>query len=166
MKGNKHILLLLGLFLFTPRLALSAEHNLMIPQGIQIGIGTFDVVKRVNRAITGDFRLIGPAYSKYWSLAAGYGQNFEGPNWIYVGTQGEFFPKKPYGLSLLLSASYYNAAGKAELGSKLEFFESLEWYYKLNDRYSIGLALQHLSNADIGFTNPGVENVLIIFRIR
>lgn len=157
----RFVISLLAMLLFG-----SSSMSEELGQGIQLGLGAFDSVKRVNRAWMGDFRLIGPSYSKYWSLAAGYGQNFEGPNWVYAGTQGEFFPRKPYGVSLLVAASYYNADGKAELGSKLEFFESLEIYYKLNSRYSLGLALQHLSNADIGSTNPGVENVLVTFRIR
>ncbi len=52
---------------------------------------------------------------------------------------------------------YYDDGNGKKLGNKLEFRTTLELSYQLDNDDRIGFSLGHISNANIGNKNPGVE---------
>ena len=73
------------------------------------------------------------------------------------------------GLSLIpsFSAGIYAAVddGK-DMGFPINFKSEIELKYKLFNDSFLGLSMNHISNADIGKTNPGADSILITFRVK
>ena len=59
---------------------------------------------------------------------------------------------------------YDNGNGK-ELGNTIEFRTTLEVSYQLKNENRIGFSFGHISNANIGEKNPGVEILSLSYQI-
>ena len=59
---------------------------------------------------------------------------------------------------------YYEDGNGKKLGNKLEFRTTLELSYQLNNDDRIGFSLGHISNANIGNKNPGVEIISLSYQ--
>ena len=59
---------------------------------------------------------------------------------------------------------YYEDGNGKKLGNRLEFRTTLEFSYKLQNNNRIGISLGHISNANIGNKNPGVEIISISYQ--
>ena len=59
---------------------------------------------------------------------------------------------------------YYDDGNGKKLGNKLEFRTTLELSYQLNNNDRIGFSLGHISNANIGNKNPGVEIISLSYQ--
>ena len=59
---------------------------------------------------------------------------------------------------------YDNGSGK-NLGNNIEFRTTLELSYQLKNNNRIGLSFGHISNANIGKKNPGVEILSLSYQI-
>ena len=62
-------------------------------------------------------------------------------------------------------AGYYNDGSGKKLGNNIEFRTSFEISYKLKNKNRIGFSLSHISNANIGKKNPGVEIISLSYQI-
>ena len=59
---------------------------------------------------------------------------------------------------------YYEDGEGKKLGNKLEFRTTLEMSYQLKNDDRIGISLGHISNANIGNKNPGVEIISLSYQ--
>jgi len=59
---------------------------------------------------------------------------------------------------------YYDGGNGKKLGSKVEFRTTLEISYQLVNKDRIGISFGHISNANIGEKNPGVEIISISYQ--
>ena len=59
---------------------------------------------------------------------------------------------------------YYDDGNGKKLGSKIEFRTTLEISYQLVNKDRIGISFGHISNANIGDKNPGVEIISISYQ--
>ena len=59
---------------------------------------------------------------------------------------------------------YYDDGDGKKLGNKLEFRTTLEISYQLKNDDRIGISLGHISNANIGNKNPGVEIISLSYQ--
>ena len=59
---------------------------------------------------------------------------------------------------------YYDDGDGKKLGNKLEFRTTLEISYQLINDDRIGISLGHISNANIGNKNPGVEIISLSYQ--
>ena len=59
---------------------------------------------------------------------------------------------------------YYDDGDGKKLGNKLEFRTTLEISYQLQNDDRIGISLGHISNANIGNKNPGVEIISLSYQ--
>lgn len=57
----------------------------------------------------------------------------------------------------------YRQGGSKDLGYGLEFRSGAELAYQFDAGYRVGAAINHLSNASLGDSNPGAEQVLAVF---
>ena len=70
-------------------------------------------------------------------------------NWIFTPSFG---------------AGYYEDGNGKKLGNNIEFRTTLEFSYQLQNSDRIGISFGHISNANIGNKNPGVEIISISYQ--
>ena len=77
---------------------------------------------------------------------------------LFVGNENEWNFTPSFGLG------YYEDGNGMKLGNKLEFRTTLEISYQLQNKDRVGLSLGHISNANIGNINPGVEIISLSYQ--
>ncbi len=60
---------------------------------------------------------------------------------------------------------YYQDGDGKKLGNSIEFRSTLEISYQLKNNNRIGLSLGHISNANLGDNNPGVEILSLSYQV-
>tara|TARA_B100000963_G_scaffold332214_1_gene323551 strand:+ start:1639 stop:2169 length:531 start_codon:yes stop_codon:yes gene_type:complete len=78
---------------------------------------------------------------------------------LFEGDKSKFFFTPSFGAGI-----YNNGSGK-KLGNDLEFRTSFEVSYELENKNRIGISLSHISNANLGEKNPGVEILSFSYHI-
>ena len=77
---------------------------------------------------------------------------------LLVGNENKWNFTPSFGLG------YYEDGDGKKLGNKLEFRTTLEISYQLKNEDRIGISLGHISNANIGNKNPGVEIISLSYQ--
>jgi len=78
---------------------------------------------------------------------------------LFTGEQSNFIFTPSFG------AGYYDDGDGKKLGNKIEFRTTLEISYEMKNNNRIGLSFGHISNANIGNKNPGVEIISFSYQI-
>ena len=78
---------------------------------------------------------------------------------LFVGQQSNFIFTPSFGMG------FYDDGNGKKLGNNIEFRTTFEVSYKLENNNRIGLSLGHISNANIGDKNPGVEILSLSYQI-
>jgi len=78
---------------------------------------------------------------------------------LFTGDSSNFIFTPSFG------AGYYDDGDGKDLGSNIEFRTTLEVSYQLKNENRIGLSFGHISNANIGDKNPGVEVLSFSYQI-
>ena len=60
---------------------------------------------------------------------------------------------------------YYEDGDGKKLGHNIEFRTTFEVSYELNNKNRIGVSIGHISNANIGDKNPGVEILTLSYQV-
>ena len=149
------------------------------------GIGIYDIKfdgKDTNEVI--DYRYerrfdkslinIGPEEDNFFYLKPFMGFEYTGDNATYFIT-GVYIEedideiigrnKNLINFTPSFGFGYYDDGNGKKLGNNLEFRTSLEFSYNLKNKNRIGLSLSHISNANIGDKNPGVEIISLSYQV-
>lgn len=59
----------------------------------------------------------------------------------------------------------YSKGSDVDLGHWIEFRSQLEFAWRFDDRSRLGLSVNHMSNATLSDTNPGIESVALTYAI-
>ena len=78
---------------------------------------------------------------------------------LFEGEESKFFFTPSFGAGI-----YDDGSGK-KLGNDLQFRTSLELSYELKNKNRIGISFSHISNANLGDKNPGVEILSFSYQI-
>ena len=78
---------------------------------------------------------------------------------LFVGEESNFILTPSFGVG------YYDEGDGMKLGNNIEFRTSLEISYQLQNSNRIGLSFGHISNANIGDKNPGVEILSLSYQV-
>ena len=78
---------------------------------------------------------------------------------LFEGEKSKFFFTPSFGTGL-----YDDGSGK-KLGNDLQFRTSFEVSYELKNNKRIGISFSHISNANLGDKNPGVEILSLSYHI-
>ena len=78
---------------------------------------------------------------------------------LFTGDKNKYFFTPSFGVGI-----YDDGSGK-KLGNDLQFRTSLEVSYELKNENRIGVSFSHISNANLGDKNPGVEIVSFSYHI-
>ena len=78
---------------------------------------------------------------------------------LFDGNKSKFFFTPSFGAGI-----YDDGSGK-KLGNDLQFRTSFEISYELKNKNRIGISFSHISNANLGDKNPGVEILSFSYHI-
>ena len=78
---------------------------------------------------------------------------------LFEGNKSKFFFTPSFGAGI-----YDDGSGK-KLGNNIQFRTSLEMSYELKNKNRIGISFSHISNANLGDKNPGVEILSFSYQI-
>ncbi len=78
---------------------------------------------------------------------------------LFVGEESN------YRLTPSFGVGYYEDGDGKKLGNDIEFRTALEISYQLKNNNRIGISFSHISNANLGDKNPGVEVVNFSYQI-
>ena len=70
-----------------------------------------------------------------------------------------------YTVTPSFGAGFYDDGDGKKLGNSIEFRTTLEISYEMQNKNRIGLSFSHISNANIGEKNPGVEIISLSYQI-
>ena len=160
--------------------------NTVYSKGTNVfGVGIFDVKfdgSEKNQA--SDFRYefrsdktlfdIGPEEDNFFFLKPFFGFEYTSDNASYFltgiylednigqlfeGNESRFYFTPSFG------AGIYNDGSGKKLGNDLQFRTSLEVSFEFKNKNRIGISLSHISNANLGDKNPGVEILSISYHV-
>ena len=109
---------------------------------------------------------IGPEEDNFFFLKPFFGVEFTNDSASYFLTGiyfednlGELFEgnKSKYYFTPSFGAGFYDDGSGKKLGNALQFRTSFEVSYELKNKNRIGISISHISNANLGNKNPGVE---------
>ena len=78
---------------------------------------------------------------------------------LFKGDENDFIFTPSFGFG------YYNDGEGKKLGNEIQFRTTLEISYELKNKNRIGLSFGHISNANLGDKNPGVEILSLSYQI-
>ena len=160
--------------------------NTVVSKGTNVfGFGIYDIKfdgSEKNQAA--DFRYeyrsdkslldIGPEEDNFFFLKPFFGIEYTNDSASYFLTGiyfednlGELFDANKSKLFFTPSfgAGIYNDGSGKKLGNDLQFRTSLEVSYELKNKNRIGISFSHISNANLGSKNPGVEILSLSYHI-
>jgi len=134
------------------------------PAYLTLGAGMFDIT---DEETTGMFRFEYRSDVELWIVKPIFGMeiNLDGGFYGYFGLQTDLYFGNRWVLTPTAAVGGYAQGNSKDLGHGLEFRTGGEFAYRFDDRSRLGLAVHHISNANIGVKNPGVENITINYSI-
>jgi len=166
--------------------ALVLTSSSVIAQGTNIfGIGIYDIKFdgsstkqatdfRYERRLENTIFDIGPKEDNFFFLKPFFGIEYTSDSatyflsGIYVEDNlGQLFEGKKSNLYFTPSfgAGIYDDGSGKKLGNDIQFRTSLEISYELKNKNRIGVSFSHISNANLGNKNPGVEILSLSYHI-
>lgn len=135
------------------------------PGFLSLGAGYYDIYQKKHKAT--EFRAEYRSGEKIWIFKPLLGIMGTSDTAIYGygGFLVDMFFGRRFVLTPGLSAGYYEDGDGRDLGYGLEFRSSIEFSYRFDNRARLGLALYHLSNANLGDFNPGTEVLSVLYSI-
>ena len=161
------------------------KSSLLFAEGYDVfGIGIYDVKfdgsssnnavdLRYERRFDNTLIDIGPEEDNFFYLKPFAGIETTTDSAIYILTGiylednlGELVSgeKSKWNLTPSFGLGYYDDGNGKELGNKLEFRTTIELSYQLKNLDRIGISFGHISNANIGNKNPGVEIISLSYQ--
>ena len=160
--------------------------NTAFTKGINVfGLGIYDIKfdgSEKNQAT--DFRYeyrldkslfdIGPKEDNFFFLKPFFGVEYTNDSASYLLTGiyfednlGELFEgdKSKLYFTPSFGAGIYDDGSGKKLGNDIQFRTSLEVSYELKNKNRIGISFSHISNANLGDKNPGVEILSLSYQI-
>ena len=95
--------------------------------------------------------------SAYYILGGVYLEDNLGQ--LFVGKKSNFIFTPIFGVG------YYDDGNGKKLGNQIEFRTTFEISYEMQNKNRIGLSFSHISNANIGNNNSGVEIISLSYQI-
>ncbi|WP_299441818.1 acyloxyacyl hydrolase [uncultured Rhodospira sp.] len=140
------------------------------PARIAFGVGAANV--RHDNEADGDltsalFRVEGRLPVKLWRFTPIVGLELtdRGSFYGYGGVALDVFFGERVVVTPNAALGYYNAGDGRDLGYPLEFRTGIEAAWQFEGGSRLGLAYHHISNAELGERNPGIETLTVNFAV-
>lgn len=134
------------------------------PSQMMVGLGVFNIIKEPKRPqVLLEYR----HNADYHNVRPLVGLTFtdRGSIYIYGGAALDIFLGKHFVVAPSFAPGFYFKCAGKELGCVLEFRSCLEAAYILPNKGRLGAMFYHISNASIGFKNPGEESLIFYYAI-
>jgi hypothetical protein len=150
------------LFLVSFQVKLKAQSG---HRHISFSTAVFDVLQQDKMSLEGRIEYRGLEFIEALRPLTGLMANTDGAIYFYSGVVFEFslFPFL-YFTPSFAPGIYYQSKSK-NLDFFLEFRSQFELTFVFENDVRIGFSFNHISNASIGVTNPGVESIAISYYI-
>ncbi len=172
---------ILGIFIISLLIPIAANSKDLNVFGIGIYDLKFDGSEknqatdlRFERRLDYSLLEIGPKEDNFFFLKPFFGIEYTNDSASYFLTGvyfednlGELFEGKnsKYYFTPSFGAGYYDDGSGKNLGNDLQFRTSIELSYELKNKNRIGVSFSHISNANLGDKNPGVEVLSFSYHI-
>jgi lipid A 3-O-deacylase len=139
------------------------------PPRLELGAGVYDITpsRRHNAGVQGDF--VGEYHfgDLLWIFSPFVGANVttKGGTYAYFGFGFDLNLSPNWVVTPNVAAGFYQPGGGTPLGSWWEYKTGIEVDYKFDNLSRLGVALHHMSNAGITQTNPGEQQVEVVYSI-
>lgn len=132
---------------------------------ISFSTAIFDVLQNDISSIEG--RIEYRVNSSDWLLKpfTGFMANTDGGRYIYAGLFYEIYITDFFSLIPSFAPGFYIKNFSKDLHSLLEFRTQIEAIIVLSKNLRAGFSFNHISNASLGETNPGVESIAITVQL-
>jgi hypothetical protein len=87
--------------------------------------------------------------------------NGDDGKYLYSGVRKDISLSSKWIFTPSFAVGYYDRGSSKDLGHNLEFRSQIELSREIENQNRLGFSINHISNARIGDTNPGVESVAI-----
>ena len=159
------------LFLLLLPLVLVADDKPSIEDSklLSVGAGVFNIIR--NRKSTNfqiEYRSDYAFYRNsmlFFRPLVGIMATTRGSVYLYAGIAFDIFLFPQLVFTPSFSPGIYMKGGGMELGFPLEFRSSVELSYRFKNKSRFGAMFYHMSNASIGFKNPGTECLVFFYSI-
>tara|TARA_B100000676_G_C17649143_1_gene615633 strand:+ start:82 stop:612 length:531 start_codon:yes stop_codon:yes gene_type:complete len=117
---------------------------------------------------------IGPEEDNFFFLKPFLGFEYTGDSASYImsgiyleDNLGELFTgnESNYIFTPSFAVGYYDEGSGKKLGNDIEFRTSFELSYILKNNNRLGFSISHISNANLGDKNPGVEVISLSYQV-
>ncbi len=132
---------------------------------LSIGAGTFDTIRPKERMLQFQVEY---QWSASWhgiQPIAGFMVTEKGSTYFCFGAAYDIFLGKYFVLTPSFAPGLYLKNGGKELGYPLEFRSSIALAGIFRNCHRLGLQFYHISNAKLGFKNPGEESLVLFYSI-
>lgn len=136
------------------------------PDLISLGAGVFEIVRH-NKNMTADFRIEYESHLSWHKIRpiVGLMGTAKGSSYLYAGFGIDWIIKDRLVFSPNFAAGWYRAGGGKDLGFPLEFRSGIVLAWRFKNASRIGAHFYHISNASLGYKNPGEESLDFFFAI-
>lgn len=136
------------------------------PSLLSFGVGIFDVCKD-NRVAMFQLEYKSGSDLRNWRPLIGAFMNTDKGVYIYGGIGYDIFigRQKKIVITPSFAPGYYWRGGGKRLGFPLEFRSCLEVAYQMKHKGRLGAEFYHISNASIGYKNPGAEALVFFYSL-
>lgn len=139
------------------------------PRLLSVGAGIFNIVRnKKSPNFQVEYRSNFPFYRNsilFFRPLVGVMATMAGSGYIYTGIAFDIFFTKNIVFTPSFAPGIYIKGGGMELGFPLEFRSSAELSYRFNNKSRFGAMFYHMSNASLGFKNPGTECLVFFYAI-
>lgn len=127
--------------------------------------GAFDVVQQHKLAAAWAMEYRDDTKLWIFKPFGGMMMNSNGGLDAYAGILLDVYLGRRVVLQLGFAPSIYYRGTGVDLGFPLEFRSSGELAYRFDDRSRLGVQMYHLSNASLGWQNPGTEVAMLSYSV-
>jgi lipid A 3-O-deacylase len=130
---------------------------------ISFSTAVFDIVQKDHTSLEGRLEYRGTEFNWIAKPITGLMANTDGAVYFYSGVVFDI----PLFSFLFISPSFapgiYYKSNSKDLDFLLEFRSQFELGLRLANDIKVGISFNHISNASLGKTNPGVESIAITY---
>lgn len=127
---------------------------------VSLGVGSFDVIDNNQRDTAVDLRFEYRFGNPFWYVfkpLIALQATTDGAGGAFVGVVGDWLINNHWVLAPSFAAGLWGNGSGKDLGYGLEFRSQIETGYRFDNDWRLTAAFSHISNADLGSDNPGVE---------
>lgn len=135
------------------------------PGLLSLGVGTFDTLRPKERMLQFQAEYKWSACWKGIQPIACLMFTEKGSTYFCFGACYDIYLGKYFILQPSFAPGIYIKGGGKELGFPLEFRSSISLAAEFRNCHRLGVQFYHISNASLGFKNPGEESLVVFYSI-